>query len=676
MLAPMRRRWCGVSAGGLTLLFSSAASSQSPSERIVSIALGYSHTCVLLGSGDVRCWGQDQALAGRVSGKHVGDDETPALADDVDLGGKAVQISAGGGQTCALLDTGKVRCWGGNGVNGYGGIRRPSLATPAELGDLELGTRIVEISAGTSHQCARTELGTVRCFGEGQYGELGYGSRKSVGGYWSPALTRDVPIGNRAASVVAGRFQSCALLGGALVRCWGNEEPVNGPVQHLDDIDKARPADSYPVFDLGAPVRQISAGGPICVLLLGGRVRCWGRNESGELGYGHKRAIASPAAAADVRVGGPVLQITTGVAHVCALLSEGRVRCWGRGADGALGYGNGLDIGDDETPDSAGDVPVGGRVVQIAAGGFHTCALLEAGKVRCWGDSRYGQLGYASIQRVGDTETPAQVGDVQVFPSDPATPPPKRWASQAPPAQLPLLWERQPQKPKTEECPGSCLDCKLVLDGARSLRAARQAKPRRLSAREQALFRTAYRQYLESSICLGYDQAPQMDFRAIGSAQDPARVHAVLDAAFTAPGRAQTLIVATVDNCGGEAARFVWARSLAILLEKDELVSISLLFGWDRAWARDLNGDGISELVGLMRSSLITSDLGDHTELQVASYAGGQEHPLASVDADMDGCMFGNAHSSWQIWSARGEKDGALCFRSRQSSLACPKARR
>ncbi|HWZ90258.1 MAG TPA: RCC1 domain-containing protein, partial [Polyangiaceae bacterium] len=129
-----------------------------------------------------------------------------------------------------------MRCWGGNGANGYGGNRRLSSATPAELGDLELGTRIVEISAGTSHQCARTELGTVRCFGEGRYGELGYGSRKSVGGYWSPALTRDVPIGKRAVSVVAGRFQSCALLGGSLVRCWGNEEPVDGPVKDLDDV--------------------------------------------------------------------------------------------------------------------------------------------------------------------------------------------------------------------------------------------------------------------------------------------------------------------------------------------------------------------------------------------------------------------------------------------------------
>jgi hypothetical protein len=239
-----------------------------------------------------------------------------------------------------------------------------------------------------------------------------------------------------------------------------------------------------------------------------------------------------------------------------------------------------------------------------------------------------------------------------------------------------VLWQRRPELPNAEQCPDSCPDCKLVFDGARSLRAARQAKPRRLSAREQALFASAYRQYLESSMCLGYDHAPEMDFRAIGSAQDPAQLNAVLDGAFTAPARAQTLILATVDNCGGEAARFVWGRSLAILLEKNELVSISLLFGWDRAWATDLNGDGISELLGLMRSSEITTDSGDLTVLQVASYAGGQEHPLASVEADIDRCAFGEPHSSWQIWLARGEKDGALCFRSRESSLACAKSPR
>src|SRR3954471_23525983 len=77
--------------------------------------------------------------------------------------------------------------------------------------------------------------------------------------------------------------------------------------------------------------------------------------------------------------------------HTCALLSNGAVRCWGYGLNGELGYGNSKDIGDNETPASAGDVNVGGPVQQLALGEFHTCALLTTGKVRCWGSNGTGQ---------------------------------------------------------------------------------------------------------------------------------------------------------------------------------------------------------------------------------------------------------------------------------------------
>ena len=80
-------------------------------------------------------------------------------------------------------------------------------------------------------------------------------------------------------------------------------------------------------------------------------------------------------------------EIAAGVNHTCALLSGGAVRCWGDGASGRLGYGNTNNIGDNETPASAGDVDVGGTVTEIAAG-RHTCALLSTGAVRCSPDVR------------------------------------------------------------------------------------------------------------------------------------------------------------------------------------------------------------------------------------------------------------------------------------------------
>jgi alpha-tubulin suppressor-like RCC1 family protein len=100
--------------------------------------------------------------------------------------------------------------------------------------------------------------------------------------------------------------------------------------------------------------------------------------------------------------------------HTCALLEGGAARCWGKAFVGELGYGNMDDIGDDETPASVGDVDVGGNVVQIDAGYEHTCALLDDAAIRCWGEASFGKLGYADpdTYNIGDNETPASAGDV------------------------------------------------------------------------------------------------------------------------------------------------------------------------------------------------------------------------------------------------------------------------
>ena len=136
------------------------------------------------------------------------------------------------------------------------------------------------------------------------------------------------------------------------------------------------------------------------------------------LGYGNTEDIGddeTPASAGDVNLGGLAVEIAAGGEHTCALLTTGAVRCWGHGARGALGYGNIEDIGDDETPASAGDVYIGGTAVHITAGAGHSCALLATGAVRCWGAGLTGCLGYGNTEDIGDDETPASAGDVPVF---------------------------------------------------------------------------------------------------------------------------------------------------------------------------------------------------------------------------------------------------------------------
>jgi alpha-tubulin suppressor-like RCC1 family protein len=153
-------------------------------------------------------------------------------------------------------------------------------------------------------------------------------------------------------------------------------------------------------------------------VLTTGDVRCWGDGAQGRLGYGNNRSIGDdevPSVAGNVDVGGSVIQIVAGGDYTCALLANHHVRCWGNGGLGELGYGNTNNIGDNETPASAGDVDVGGLVAQLAGGTQHVCALLMNGRVRCWGSSQFGQLGYGNTDTIGDDETPASAGDVQVF---------------------------------------------------------------------------------------------------------------------------------------------------------------------------------------------------------------------------------------------------------------------
>ena len=200
--------------------------------------------------------------------------------------------------------------------------------------------------------------------------------------------------------------------------CWGIAADGRlGYANGFDIGDNEAPASAGDV-DVGGTVTQIALGEQhTCALLDTGAVRCWGDGANGRLGYGNTNDIGdneTPASAGDIDVGGTVTQIDAGAFHTCALLDTGSVRCWGAGGFGRLGYGNSTTIGDDETPATAGDVVVGGVVTQIVTGGSHTCALLSGGDVRCWGRATDGALGYANGASIGDDETPASAGDVEV----------------------------------------------------------------------------------------------------------------------------------------------------------------------------------------------------------------------------------------------------------------------
>lgn len=407
---------------------SSAGATTDVVQRMLSggdtLATGFSHTCALLDTGDVRCWGQGSlGQLGYGNTDNIGDDELPNTVGTVAVGGTVTQIALGMQHTCALLDTGNVRCWGegAHGRLGYGNSSRiGDNETPATAGDVNVGGTVVQVTAGGFHTCALLDTEDVRCWGSSYYGQLGYGNTDNIGDNEAPATAGDVDVGGTVVQIVAGYEHTCALMDTGAVRCWGRNQYGQLGYGHTNLIgDDETPASAGDV-NVGGTVVQISAGESFtCALLDTGEVRCWGlAGTVGALGYGNTDTIGddelpNTAGPVNLGLGAFATQISVQYGHTCALLASSDIICWGNGYFGRLGYGNTRHIGDNEHPSSAGLVDVGASVAELALGmGVHTCAMLVGGGARCWGAGGYGRLGYGNTTSIGDNEVPSSVGTV------------------------------------------------------------------------------------------------------------------------------------------------------------------------------------------------------------------------------------------------------------------------
>ena len=400
-----------------------------------AVSAGEHHTCALLDDGSVRCWGY--ANSGRLgygNANDIGDDETPGTVGPVDLGAgrTAKAIAAGNDHTCAILDDDTVRCWGGGtfGRLGYGNTNdigddeTPDSAGPVDFDNTPL------VAAGAANTCAVLDDASARCWGAGSSGQLGlgYATTTAIGNDETPGSAGpiDVGTGRTAKSITPGGTHVCSVLDDDSVRCWGNGNNGRLGYGNTNKIgDDETPGTVGPVdLGVGRTAKDVSAGTHhTCAILDDDRVRCWGHGNNGRLGYGDTNDIGDdevPGAVApvDLEIGRTAKAVSAGTDHTCAILDDDTVRCWGFGALGQLGYGNTNDVGDDEVPGSVATVDLGGgrTAKAIAAGNNHTCAILDNDTVRCWGSGAFGQLGYANTTTVGDDETPASVGSVDLGP--------------------------------------------------------------------------------------------------------------------------------------------------------------------------------------------------------------------------------------------------------------------
>jgi len=385
------------------------------------------HTCVLTGTGGVKCWGDNAngQLGNDITGGTSGTPQNVcAAAGCASLLSGVTWVAAGNGHTCAVLSDTTAKCWGQNAKGQLGdGTIGPS-DTPVKVCASGSGagcpalSGIFRMSAGNSHTCARMTDLTVKCWGDDSNGQLGNDDPPSdsslpvnvcaVGG--CPTTLSGI------IQVSAGQFHTCALTSGGGVKCWGDN--LSGQLGDGNSAtDSPTPVDVCPTG--GCPgtlsgANFIGAGGQhSCAVVVGAEVRCWGSDSDGQLGNGAGGGSTTPVAVC--AVGGCGGGNLTGVVfagggqnHSCASLTSGGAVCWGSDSQGQLA--NGVVIGSTDIPGNvcappsctkpALDVLAGGG----STGAAHTCGITTARNLRCAGDNLLGQLGD------GNAPTDSQVG--------------------------------------------------------------------------------------------------------------------------------------------------------------------------------------------------------------------------------------------------------------------------
>ncbi len=342
---------------------------------------------------------------------------------DMDCTYTEITIDVAYQNTCALIEGGRVRCWGVNsqGELGYGNTDNlGDNETPASVGDLMLPGPVFSVASGDQHTCARMGTGTeFICWGVGSGGRLGYGNTNTIGDNEFPSTLGPVDVGGDVQHVTVGGSHSCAITVAGTVTCWGVGGAQLGYGNNNSIGDNELPAAAGSV-NIGAAINDVSAGiGHTCAIQSNGAVRCWGNAFSGQLGYGNTNAIGddeTPAAApgAPLDFGDDAIEVGAGLNHTCALLNNGDVRCWGANESGQAGVGDTTPIGSTVPATMGVPADLGAPAVDIAVGDNHTCALLDNGEFRCWGSNNAGELGLGNTNSLGDDELPSSVDAVML----------------------------------------------------------------------------------------------------------------------------------------------------------------------------------------------------------------------------------------------------------------------
>ncbi len=385
--------------------------------NILQIAGSYNHTCALLSSGQVACWGANSQ--GELGKRAKDDPYSPALVEGLF---DVQEIALGDGFSCALQSDSRVWCWGaspegsstspmplsrkadsiradgsllcllsGNDNAGY-----QSLCFGEGAGNSSAYSQaLADLRTSGSHSCGllnSNSANNVECTGYNAEGQLGVLTPNAIG-------MAKVALADQALQLDVGNKHSCAVLASGQILCWGDNS--EGQLGNGYITDKP----TLPVVVAGrnsdAVRKQPIASGENhnCLINAEQQVYCWGNNDNGQLGDDSFEARLQ----ATFKVQGletPILGLNAAGNNSCAVDDKGAAFCWGANEQGQLGNGDYID-----SIQAQAVLGLDSGVSLISPAGNYSCALVNAG-VQCWGSNLSGVLGDPELDK---SHSPVQV---------------------------------------------------------------------------------------------------------------------------------------------------------------------------------------------------------------------------------------------------------------------------
>ncbi len=386
-----------------------------PLDNATLTSSGRTH-CMILNDNSIRCWGENNR--GQLGDGTRGDERhyltnvsLPAGKIPRSISGNSADMNSGeNGYFCAIMDDGSLYCWGYNGdgqmgsgnsctgssyindCNGNSGISSPTQVT------LPTGRIATAISTGGNFMCTILDDGSVWCWGDNSYGQLGVGNSSNSGNWRYTPNPVMMPTGSSAVAIASGGRHSCMIIQDGRAFCWGYNYygQIGDGTSDTFNAIRNLPTQVYSASDY----ISISAGYEFtCAITTLYSLECWGNNNDRQIGYSTSNPDWKYVTPKTVTLPSnlEVRSISTGASSACAILETMETYCWGDDNNGRINtayncagdYTNGCSGSSRMTPAPYLLPTNRGAVAMTLAGWQSMCLLIDNGGLYCSGYDWY-----------------------------------------------------------------------------------------------------------------------------------------------------------------------------------------------------------------------------------------------------------------------------------------------